>query len=959
MGHAVQFGVLGPLLVIAGDSGEPEPGLAPRLRTLLAVLLWRPNQPVPVDELAELVWDGAPPSGTREATRALVMRLRKRLGEQVAARIVTRAPGYAIEVSGDELDASRFETLTAEAGAAAHAGRWGQAARTEAEALGLWRGAALADIGSERLRDQWVPHLDWLRMQALEWRIEADLHEGRHGQLIPELRDATALHPLHERFHGQLMLALVRSGQQAEALAVYEQARIELDHELGVGPSSELRQLHERILAQDASLMPALAQAESVAAGPAPGVPRQLPAAVTWFTGRSGELAELAQMLEQVEAGAPGTVVISAIGGTPGVGKTTLAIHWAHQVAAQFADGQLYVNLRGFDRTDAPVTPAEAIREFLDALGVPPDRIPPTLDAQASLYRSMLSGKQALIVLDNARDEDQVRPLLPGSPGCVVLVTSRNQLTGLAARNSASLITLDVLTAAEARQMLIARLGASRAAAEPAAVAQITDLCGHLPLALAVAAARAVARPKLPLVVLAAELSDSSDRLNALAVADVAASVRTVFSWSYQQLSPAAADMFRLLGLHPGPEISVAAAASLAAGGVAQASRALAELTGAHLLTEHARGRYLCHDLIHAYASDQAATTDSEPERQAATSRLLDYYLHTAHAAALAISPSCKPLALPPPQPGAAVEQHTDVRQATAWMEAEQDVLIALTALAAEAETPHSWQIPWTMSEFLDRRGSWNEMVALLHNALAAAAKLGDATGQVTAHHRIALASARLEHYDHARAHLTASVRICRQVGDQAGEATAYQTLSYVADRQGHHADALGHGEQALRISEATGNFGAQAVSLNDVGWCHAQLGNYPQAESFCQRALVAWHQLGDLKGEALALDSLGYVAHHLGRHAEAVGHYQRALSLFAELKVPFTEAEILTRLGDTHHAAGEHRQARLAWHQALALHDKLKIPGADTIRAKLAAAAEPDDSTNPKAMQTTAMRSP
>jgi tetratricopeptide (TPR) repeat protein len=803
-----------------------------------------------------------------------------------------------------------------------------------------------------------VPHLDRLRMQALEWRIEADLHEGRHGQLIPELRDTTAIHPLHERFHGQLMLALVRSGQQAEALAVYEQARIVLDRELGVGPSSELCQLHGRILARDASLMPAPAQADSVAAGPAPGVPRQLPAAVTWFAGRSGELAELAQMLEQADAGAPGTVVISAIGGIPGVGKTTLAIHWAHQVAAQFADGQLYVNLRGFDRTDAPVTPAEAIREFLDALGVTPDRIPPTLDAQASLYRSVLSGKQALIVLDNARDEDQVRPLLPGSPGCVVLVTSRNQLTGLAASNGASLIILDVLTAAEARQLLIARLGAP-GATEPAAVAEIADLCGHLPLALAVAAARAVARPKLPLFVVAAELRDAADRLNALEVADATASVRTVFSWSYHQLSPTAAGMFRLLGLHPGPEITVAAAASLAAGGVAETRRALAELTSAHLLTEHVPDRYLCHDLLHAYASDQAAATDSEPDRQAATTRLLDYYLHTAHAAALAISPSCRPLALPPPVPGAAVEQHSDDRQATAWMEAEQDVLIAMAALATEAVTPHAWQIPWTMTEFLDRRGRWNELIALLHTALAVATKLGDATGQVPAHHRIAFACARLGHYDHARAHLTASVQICRQVGDQAGEARAYHTLSYVAGRQGHYADALGHGEQALRVFEASGNIGEQAVSLNDIGWYHAQLGNYPQAESFCQRALVVWHQFGDLKGVALALDTLGYVALHLGRHAEAVGHYQRALSLFAELKIPFTEAEILAHLGDTHHAAGEHRQARLAWQQALALHDQLGHPAADKIRAKLAAAAEPDVSTNPAAMQTTAMRSP
>ena len=956
----MQFGVLGPLQVIAGDSAVPEPALAARLRTLLAVLLWRPNQPVPIDEIAELVWDGTPPSGARESTRALVMRLRKRLDERAAARIVTRAPGYSIEVSGDELDASRFETLTQEAGAAVHAGRWAQAARTAAQALDLWRGAALADIGSQLLQDHWVPHLDRLRVQALDWRIEADLHEGRHGQLIPELADATALHPLHERFHGQLMLALVRSGQQAEALAAYEQARGILDRELGVGPSAELRRLHERILARDASLTtaPAPAQAEPGAGGLVLGVPRQLPAAVTWFTGRKGELAELTQMLERAGSGVPGTVVISAIGGTPGVGKTTLAVHWAHQVAARFADGQLYVNLRGFDRLDAPVTPAEAIREFLDALGVTPDRIPPSLEAQAGLYRSLLSGKQALIVLDNARDEDQVRPLLPGSPGCVVFVTSRNQLTGLAASNGASLITLDVLTAAEARQMLTARLGASRAAAEPAAVAEIADLCGHLPLALAVAAARAVARPKLPLVVLAAELRDASDRLSALEVADVTASVRSVFSWSYQQLSPAAAGMFRLLGLHPGPEITVAAAASLAAGGVAQARRALAELTGAHLLAEHAPDRYLCHDLLHAYASDQAAATDSEPDRQAATSRLLDYYLHTAHVAALAISPSCKPLALPPPRAGAAVEQHADDRQAIAWMEAEQDVLIALAALAAEAESPHSWQIPWTMTEFLDRRGRWNEMVALLHTALAAATKLGAATGQVTAHHRIAFACARLEHYDHARAHLTASVQICRQVGDQAGEAGAYQILSYVADCQGQHADALGYGEKALRICEATGNIGAQAVSLNDVGWCHAQLGDYPQAESFCQRALVAWHQFGDIKGEALTLDTLGYIAHCLGRHAEAVGHYRRALSLFAELNVPVTEAEILNRIGDTHHAAGELREARLAWHQALAIHDKLGHPGADKVRAKLAAATGQDDSTNPKAMQTTAMRS-
>jgi DNA-binding SARP family transcriptional activator/tetratricopeptide (TPR) repeat protein len=981
-GDAVRFGVLGPLQVITGDAVEPEPGLTSRLRTLLAVLLWRPNQPMPVDELAELVWDGAPPSGTREATRALVMRLRKRLDNDVAVRIVTRAPGYVIELSAGELDAASFETLTQDAGAAVRADQWPQAARAAAQALGLWRGVALADVGSQLLRDQWVPHLDRLRMQALDWRIEADLHEGRHGQLIPELRDATARHPLHERFHGQLMLALVRSGQQAEALAVYEQARSMLDRELGVGPGAELRRLHERILAQDASLIsapasipatgPAATPVEPVAPGPglantgtALGVPRQLPAAVTSFTGRADELTVLNQLLVQAGAGSPGMVVISAIGGTPGVGKTSLAIQWAHQVAARFPDGQFYTNLRGFDRVDAPVTPAEAIGEFLDALGVTPEQIPRSLDAQAGLYRSLLSGKRALIVLDNARDEDQVRPLLPGSPGCVVLITSRNQFTGLAASNGASLISLDILTAAEARQLLIARLGTSRAAAEPAAVADIADLCGYLPLALAVVAARAAARPKLPLPILAAELrgagrgtAHEAGRLDALEVADATASVRTVFSWSYQQLSPAAAGLFRLLGLHPGPEITAAAAASLAACDITDARRALTELAGAHLLTERVPDRYLCHDLLHAYAGDLAAATDSAPDRQAATSRLLDYYLYTAHAAALAITPARKPLALPPPRPGAIAEQHADDRQAMAWMDAEQDVLVATAALAAEAGAPHTWQIPWTMTEFLDRRGRWNETTAILHNALAAAIKLGDATGQVTTHHRIAFACARLEHYDHARTHLTASVRICQQVGDQAGEARAYQTLSYIADRQGQHGDALSHGEQALRIFEATGNLGSQVVSLNDIGWCHAQLGDYQQAESFCQRALGLWRQLGDLKGEAHTWDTLGYIAHQQGRPAQAVGHYHRALSLFTELNIPLMEGEILTHIGDAHRAARDLPSARLTWHRALLIYDELGHPSADKVRAKLAAVDELDDSHNPKAMQTTAMRS-
>jgi DNA-binding SARP family transcriptional activator len=393
----VQFRILGPLQVAAGDSDEPRVVSAPKLRVLLAVLLWRANQPVPFDELAELVWDGTPPGGAQEAVRALVSRLRRRLDPGAAARIVTRDPGYAIEVCDSELDARWFETLTQQAGLAIRACRWAEAARTAAQALELWRGTPLADVPSQMLRDAWVPRLDQLYLQALEWRIQADLHEGRHEQLIPQLRDLTARDPLREQFHFQLMLALYRCGRQAEALDCYRDARRVLVQELGIEPGPELRRLHELVLAGDAALLapagepgdrhpPGGVTDPGTAASPAPGaepvVPRQLPSAVTNFAGRAGELAALDGLLDDAGRTARGTVVISAVAGTAGVGKTALAVRWAHQAAERFRHGQLYVNLRGFDPSGVPVTPGEAIRGFLDALGVPAERVPQDPDSR-------------------------------------------------------------------------------------------------------------------------------------------------------------------------------------------------------------------------------------------------------------------------------------------------------------------------------------------------------------------------------------------------------------------------------------------------------------------------------------------------------------------------------------------------------------------------------------------------
>jgi hypothetical protein len=428
--------------------------------------------------------------------------------------------------------------------------------------------------------------------------------------------------------------------------------------------------------------------------------------------GRAAELQALTKVLNHDGAGTPGTVVISAIGGTAGVGKTALALRFAHQVAGLFPDGQLHVNLRGFDPSGSPASPADAIRGFLDALGVPPERIPPTADAQAGLYRSLITDKRMLIVLDNARDEHQARPLLPASPGSLVIITSRNQLAGLAAADGARLLSLDVLTHDEAVQLLTARIGADRAAAEPGALDEIAVLCAHLPLALTVAAARAAARPGFPLTALAAELRGAAGRLDALDSGDPAASVRAVFSWSYQQVGTAAARLFRLLGLHPGPDISVPAAASLAAVDEPQARRLCRELARDCLITEHAPGRYAFHDLLRAYAASMARDTDSQPDRVAAMGRILDHYLHTGEHSSMLLNPSREPLALAPPSLGTCPERPADHRQGLAWFDAEHQILLAAVTLAAETGADgHACQLAWAMTAYLFRRGYVNERI--------------------------------------------------------------------------------------------------------------------------------------------------------------------------------------------------------------------------------------------------------
>ncbi len=733
------------------------------------------------------------------------------------------------------------------------------------------------------------------------------------------------------------MLALYRCGRQGEALAAYQYARRVLVEELGTEPGADLQALHQQILTADPAL--AVPKAPPAAAGgTGSAAPRQLPGVAAHFTGREAQLAELSRVLDQAGEQAPGTVVIrviSAIGGMAGVGKTALAVHWAHQVAPRFGDGQLYVNLRGFDPAASPATPEEAIRELLDGLAVPAAQIPPGLPAQAALYRSLLTGRRMLIVLDNARDEQQVRPLLPADPGCLVLITSRSQLAGLAATDGALLLTLDVLPPAEARQMLIARLGADRAA-DPATVTQIAALCAHLPLALAIAAARAAARPRVPLSALAAELRNAAGRLDALDTGDPAASIRAVFSWSTHYLTPAAARMFRLLGLHPGPDITASAVASLAGVPPAAARRDLGELARAHLITEHTPGRYTLHDLLRAYASEQARATDDEQCRRAAIRRILDHYLHAAHAADRLLNPARDQITLAARADRVQSERFADYGQAMAWFRAEHKVLLAVLALAVDAGCDtHAWQIPWTMVDFCEFSGHWHDWIATQRIAITATRRLGHRAAEARCCRALGYAYARTGRDNDALDHLRCALRLFCEMGDPIGEARTHQDLSWMLDRQGL-AVALRHDRIALRLYEQAGHARGQANALNAIGWLHAMLGDYRKAVDHCRQALVLHRELGNRRGEAATLDSLGYAYHHLRQHGEAVACYHWALGLFRELADRSNEAEILTHLGEAYHAAGNPGQARCAWQQALAILDDLHHPDAGQLRAKL-----------------------
>jgi DNA-binding SARP family transcriptional activator len=975
----IRVAVLGPL--VAWRDAVPLDLGAERQRALLALLAMSAGRPVHRAGIIDAIWGEAPPPSAVSMIQSHVSRLRDALGADRGSRepgqrhelLVSLGESYLLRLRAEQLDVQEFGALAGRARERAAAGDAAGACELYARAAGLWRGEAAADVGLLRGHPA-VAALARQRTAVVLEYAQAAAAAGWHGRVLEQLRALAEREPLDERALARLMIALGATGQQAAALRVFEEARTRLDQELGVTPGPELAEAHLRILrgetqpgprggaaadhAETARPVPrpkATAGEAAVRAGPrkqadqdprdrGPGrarapvtlLPRQLPSAVRHFTGRDAELKALWEVADQAGQ-RPGAVVISAIGGMAGVGKTALAVHWAQQAAGRFPDGQLFADLRGAGPAADPAEPTQVIGWFLGSLSVPAAQVPADPQAQAALLRTVLADKRMLIVLDNARDADQVRPLLPGSPGCLVLVTSRARLIGLAAADGATVLDLDVLDTREAHELLARRLGRVRLDADQATAGELVELCGRLPLALSIIAARAAARPGFALAALAAELRDEADRLDALDTGEPASSIRQVFSWSYRQLTTPAARMFRLLGVHPGPDISAPAAASLAGVSPVAARRARHELAACHLLTEPSPGRYALHDLLRAYAAELAVATDSEPNRRAALGRVFDHYLHVARTADLLLNPARTPITIAPPRPGVTPEHLGERAQAMAWFDAEHRVLLTTVALTAEQGfDAHAWQLPWAMTSFLDWQGRWQDLATTQRTALEAAGRLRDDAGQAIAHRLLAVACVRLDDHDQACAHLTDCIRLHRQLGDRDGEARAYQALGIDMAAQGRVADALRHSERALALFRTTGNRTGQAGSLNNVGYYHAKLGDYERARAFCRQSLAMHQELADRYNEAHIWDSVGYAEHKLGQFAEAVTCYRNARRLFREFADRYFEATIGVHLGDVQQAAGDLSGARTDWQQALRIFEDLGSPEADEVRAKL-----------------------
>jgi len=886
-----------------------------RQRSVLAILLVAANQQVSIHELIARVWGERAPRAARNVVHGYIARLRRALSLHGAdVEIVTRQSGYVAEVAASAVDLHRFRDLIARAHKTTDDDT---AAGLYSEALRLWNGRPFADVPGLWL-EQLTARLDNERLAAATDWADTELRRGGHIQLLPHLQDLAATYPLDERIAAQLILALYRSGHKAKAVGHYHRIMRRLTDELGVDPGPSLQRLHQQILRDSSDLQ------TTVFPKPHQGpLPAQLPHDVRGFTGRDSDLAALHKLVSAANDAAVTTCVIS---GPAGVGKTALAVHFGHQVAGRFPDGQIYIDLYGFHPHRPALERDEALGQLLRALGVDPQRIPTDIDAQTALYRSLTASRRLLIVLDNAATADQVRSLLPGSAACLVLITSRNRMPGLVVRDEAYSISLAVLNSDDAHALLAGAVGRDRIDAEPDAADKLAGLCGYLPLALRVAAARLSMYRHYTLADLADQLAVERDRLDLLAVDDdETGAIRSAFSWSYSALDPEAARVFRLLGLHAGPDFSVAAVAALTATTCEEAHTVLGLLISRNLLDQTARDRYRLHDLMRLYAAELASADKFNRDGAEAVARLMQWYLHTADAAGSVLLPNMRRVPIDPPEDMCRPLEFETPKEALAWCETEITNLVAITEHAVEIqEDVVAWKIPMVLWAFFTIRKRWNQWVTTTQIGLTAARRSKDQRGEAHMLTSLAYAYHDLQRFDDAIDLYKRALAAWAAIDDSWGRAAtltlfgnahhdlqrfdaaidsfkrARELFMEVNDRWGHgwtlhnlarsylglrrFDEAVDHCQLSLRLFREINDRWGQSWTLYQLGTGCWRLRRVDEAIRYYHEAITICQQIGNRQAQGFALTSLANACRHSRRLEEAFDHSRRALSLFREI---------------------------------------------------------------------------
>jgi DNA-binding SARP family transcriptional activator/tetratricopeptide (TPR) repeat protein len=928
---AAEFRVLGPVGLWRG--GRRLGPATAQQRTVLALLLLELDTVVPITKMSAALWSAAPPASARNAVQGYVARVRRLLADGYPGGELTRTgEGYRLRADRGDVDLYRFRDLVA-------------AAREEwpgddplESALRLWRGPALADVAGDWLPGSVRPVLDSERVGAIEARLARELDQGRFDEAVAPLSALVAEHPLRERPAVLLMTALHRIGRTAEALTVFRQTRRRLIAELGIEPGRELVELHQRLLGGrpgNGTQRPASPRestaAESTSAGTPPVpeegrvepdavVPRQLPAAMPGFVGRRAELSVLDGLL--ADSGAPGIAVAC---GPPGAGKTSLAVHWAHRVRDRFPDGQLFVDMRGFH--PGPRRPvAEALALVLVAFGVEAGRIPVDADAQVALYRSLLAGRRVLLILDNVAEPGQVRPLVPGGPGCLVVATSRDRLSGLVARDGARRLTVDVLPPGDAVEVLARVAGASRVSADPDGARELARLCGHLPLALRIAGARLADRPHVGVRRQIAELAERG--LAELRVdGDDRATVRAAFDLSYLALSPGAGRLFRRLGLLPSPAGLAAPAASALAGAPEQELEPLVDaLARLHLVRVTEQGRLVGHDLLLEYAAQLAAEHDDPADRDVAARRLLHFYLDAADRASADLNGPPR-LGLPrdPVPPGVPVVEFADHAQARQWLDAEWPNLVAAVQAAAAAGRHRlAWQLAHALHHVMRLQAPPAQWGSIARIGLEAARRDGDPLGETVMRQSLGLFRWRTGDVRGARADFEASATVAAAAGWPVGESAAHCTIGIVLAQLGRPRAAIGRFEQALAIDRKIGDRRAEAGSLINLAAACEEVGDLAAAARHNEAAMPLLRDTGQHLGAAIAAENLAMIRRELGRLDDARAAAEESLRLGRAIGGGHEEVAALITLGRVQCDAGRYPAAEEALTAALQIAQRL-----------------------------------